>query len=73
MLGCKAMPDFVVALLTATAFCLAVIALNALTRLAIQWHLAPHDLAENGFVQYGGALALARVAQSRIPARRLPQ
>jgi hypothetical protein len=66
------MPDFVATLLAAAAFCLALVALNALTRLLVQWQLAPHEMAPNGFLQYGGALALARVAYRRAPARRLP-
>ena len=65
------MPDFVAALFAAAAFCLVLVALNALTRLLIHWHLAPYDLAENGFLQVGGALALARVAYRRAPIRRL--
>lgn len=65
------MPDFVSALLAAAAFCIVLVALNALTRLLIYWHLAPHDLAENGLLQVGGALALARVAYRRTPVRRL--
>lgn len=67
------MPDFVAALLAATAFCIALLVLNALTRLLIQVHLAPHDLAENGFLQFGGALALARVAYRRAPGYRHPR
>lgn len=63
------MPDFVAALLAAAAFCIVLVALNALTRLLIHWHLAPHGLAENGFVQFGGALALARIAYRRGPVR----
>ena len=67
------MPDFVAALLAAAAFCIALPALNALTRLLIQSHLAPDQLAENGLLQVGGALVLARVAYSRTPVRRLPE
>lgn len=64
------MPDFVAALLAAAVFCIGVILLNALTRLALQMQVAPNDLAENGFVQYGGALVLARVAyRRRLPER----
>lgn len=66
------MPDFVAALLAAAAFCIVLVALNALTRLLIQAHLAPHALAENGVLQFGGALVLARVTYRRAPARRLP-
>lgn len=66
------MPDFVATLLSAAAFCLALVALNALTRLLVQWQLAPTELAPNGFLQYGGALALAHVAYRRTPVRRLP-
>lgn len=65
------MPDFVAALLAAAVFCFGVIALNALTRLVIQMQVAPADLAENGFLQYGGALVLARVAYRRRPVARL--
>ncbi len=66
------MPDFVAAALASAVFCLAVIALNALTRLALQTHLAPDGLAENGFLQYGGALALAGSTYrraTRVPGR----
>ncbi|GJD44305.1 hypothetical protein AFCDBAGC_2171 [Methylobacterium cerastii] len=66
------MPDFVAALLAAAAFCLALMALNALTRLVLQWHIAPSELAENGLLQVGGALVLARVAYRRAPTRRHP-
>lgn len=65
------MPDFVAALLASAAFCLALMALNALTRLLIHWHAAPHALAENGFLQVGVALALARLAYKRAPRRRV--
>lgn len=65
------MPDFVAALVAAAIFCAGLIVLNALTRLAMQLQIAPSDLAENGFLQYGGALALAgstwRRAQARPP------
>ncbi|KQO52159.1 hypothetical protein ACYQR9_13175 [Methylobacterium sp. CM6241] len=53
------MPDFVAALITAAVFCAGLILLNALTRWAIQTQIAPADLAENGMLQYGLALALA--------------
>ena len=66
------MPDFVAALLAAAAFCLVLLALNALTRLLLHWHVAPSELAENGLLQVGGAVALARVAYRRAPIRRLP-
>lgn len=66
------MPDFVAALVSAVAFCVALVALNALTRCLVQWHLAPHALSENGILQFGGALALARVAYRRAPTRRMP-
>ncbi len=66
------MPDFVAALLSAVAFCAALLALNALTRCLIQWHLAPQSLAENGLLQYGGALVLARAAYRRAPRERMP-
>ncbi len=66
------MPDFVAAALASVTFCLAVVALNALTRLALQAHLAPDGLAENGFLQFGGALVLARTTYrraTRVPGR----
>lgn len=66
------MPDFVAASLASAVFCLAIIALNAVTRLALQTPLAPDGLAENGFLQYGGALALAGTTYrraSRLPGR----
>jgi len=65
------MPDFVAALLAAAAFCLVLMALNALTRGLVHWHLAPSDLAENGFLQLGGAVVLASVAYRRAPVRRI--
>ena len=64
------MPDFVAALLAAAAFCLVLAILNALTRGLIAWHLAPSELAENGLLQVGSAVALARVAYKRAPIRR---
>ena len=65
------MPDFVAAALASAVFCLGVIALNALTRLALQAHLAPDGLAENGFLQYGGARLLAGTTYRR--ATRVPE
>ncbi|GJE19172.1 hypothetical protein [Methylobacterium marchantiae] len=64
------MPDFVAALITAAAFCAAVIVTNALTRWALQLHIAPADLAENGLLQYGVALAFASSAWKRALGRR---
>ena len=64
------MPEFVATLLAAAAFCLALLALNALTRLLLQSQFAPQDLGESGFLQIGGALAVARVAYRRAPQRR---
>lgn len=64
------MPEFVATLISAAAFCLTLLALNALTRLLLQSHFAPPDLGESGFVQIGGALAVARVAYRRAPQRR---
>lgn len=64
------MPEFVATLIAAAAFCLALLALNALTRVLLQSHLAPPDLGESGFLQIGGALAVARVACRRAPQRR---
>lgn len=59
------MPDFVASLAAAAVFCLALIALDALTRFALQWHIAPEGLGEPGFLQIGGALALAHVTYRR--------
>lgn len=64
------MPEFVAGLLSAAAFCLTLLALNALTRLLIQSHVAPPDLGETGFLQIGGALVVARAAYRRSPQRR---
>jgi hypothetical protein len=64
------MPEFVASLLAAAAFCLTLIALNALTRLLLQAHLAPADLGETGLLQIGGALVVARTAYRRAPTRR---
>ncbi|WP_018044403.1 hypothetical protein [Methylobacterium sp. 88A] len=59
------MPDFVAALITAAAFCAGLILLNVLTRWAIQAQIAPADLAENGLLQYGLAIALAGLTWRR--------
>jgi hypothetical protein len=59
------MPDFLATLLAALVFCLGLIALNALTRLALQWQVAPMDLAENGMLQYGLAVAAAATVWRR--------
>ena len=64
------MPEFVASLLAAAAFCLTLMALNALTRLLIQAHLGPTDLGESGFLQVGGALVMARIAYRRALQRR---
>lgn len=64
------MPEFVASLLAAAAFCLTLLALNALTRLLIQAHVAPVDLGETGLLQIGGALVVARAAYRRAPHRR---
>ncbi|MEE7447690.1 hypothetical protein MRF4_07605 [Methylobacterium radiotolerans] len=64
------MPEFVASLLAAAAFCLTLLALNALTRLLIQAHVAPADLGETGFLQIVGALLMARAAYRRAPERR---
>ena len=56
------MPEFVASLLAAAAFCLTLLALNALTRLLIQAHIAPSDLGETGYLQVGGALQMARAS-----------
>lgn len=66
------MPEFVATLLATAAFCATLLLLNALTRWLLQLHLGPQDLCENGFVQYGGALVVARAAYRRAPVR-LPQ
>lgn len=63
------MPEFVASLLAAAAFCVTLLALNALTRLLIQAHLGPPDLGETGLLQLGGALVAARVAYRRAPLR----
>lgn len=63
------MPEFVASLLAAAAFCLTLLALNALTRLLIQAQLSPSDLGETGLLQVGGALVAARVAYRRAPHR----
>ena len=59
------MPDFVAALITAAVFCAGLILLNALTCWAIQTQIAPADLAENGMLQYGLALAAAATVWRR--------
>ena len=59
------MPDFLATLLAVLVFCLGLIALNALTRLALQWQVAPMDLAENGMLQYGLAVAAAATVWRR--------
>ena len=64
------MPEFVASLLAAAAFCLTLLALNALTRILIQAHFAPPDLGESGFLRIGGALVAARAAYRRMPLRR---
>ncbi|MDP4003023.1 hypothetical protein [Methylobacterium sp. NEAU K] len=64
------MPEFVASLLAAAAFCLTLLALNALTRLLIQSHVAPLDLGETGFLQIGGALVVAHAVYRRAPLRR---
>lgn len=64
------MPDFVAALITAAVFCAGLILLNALTHWAIQAQIAPADLAENGMLQYGLALALAGFTWRRALAAR---
>ncbi|MEL6063266.1 MULTISPECIES: hypothetical protein [unclassified Methylobacterium] len=63
------MPEFVASLLAAAAFCLALLALNAFTRVLIQAHLGPSDLGETGLLQLGGALVAARIAYRRGPHR----
>ena len=56
------MSDFVATLLAALTFCVGLMLLNAVTRLALQWHVAPTDLAENGMLQYGLAMVAAGTA-----------
>ncbi|WP_443136629.1 hypothetical protein [Methylobacterium sp. Leaf399] len=63
------LPNFVAVLISVLAFTLGVVVLNGLTRLAMAAGMAPADLAENGFLQYGGAL-LAAHAIRRLTARR---
>lgn len=53
------MPDFIAFLAASALFCAAVIVLNGLTRLLLQLSGSFGDLAENGFAQYGLALAVA--------------
>ena len=57
------MPDFLAGLITVATFCLGLIGLNLLTRTGQL--LVPLELAEDGLLQYGGALALARLAWCR--------
>ncbi|WP_375407820.1 hypothetical protein [uncultured Methylobacterium sp.] len=64
------MPDFILILVAATVFCLAVVLLNALTGLAIGLKVAPADLSENGLLQYGLALVVAHLTW-RFAARRV--
>ncbi|MDO9425997.1 MAG: hypothetical protein Q7T93_04125 [Methylobacterium sp.] len=59
------MPDFVATLVASLIFCLGLMLLNAGTRLALQWYAAPADLAENGMLQYGLALAAAATVWRR--------
>lgn len=59
------MPDFIATLVAVAVFCIGVVALNALTRLALQMQLAPAGLAEGGVVQFGAALILAHAVWRR--------
>ena len=59
------MPEFIAALLATATFCLALLALDALTRLALQWGVVPGALSEGGLLQYGGAAVLARSTYRR--------
>lgn len=63
------MPDFIAALAAAALFCGAMPVLNGLTRLVLHLHWAPADLGENGFLQYGLALALAGLLWRRTTRR----
>ncbi|KQO67349.1 hypothetical protein [Methylobacterium sp. Leaf89] len=63
------MPDFIAILAASALFCGTVIVLNGLTRLLIQMHGPIGDLAENGFAQYGLALALAGLVWRRVVRR----
>ena len=62
------MPDFVAALIASLALCLGLIALNALTRWTMP--LQPFPIDENGFLQIGGAIGIARLAWRRMVASR---
>ncbi|KQP31619.1 hypothetical protein ASF49_09200 [Methylobacterium sp. Leaf104] len=64
------MPDFVALLAASALFCAALVALNGLTRLLLQMHGSIGDLSENGFAQYGLALALAALAWRRASRRK---
>ncbi|GEP10315.1 hypothetical protein [Methylobacterium gnaphalii] len=57
------MPDFVATLIAALALCLGLIALNALTRWTMP--LWPIAVDENGLLQVGGAVLIARLAWRR--------
>lgn len=59
------MPDSIAALLATAAFCAALLALDALTRLALHWGVLPGVVSEGGLLQYGGAAVLARSAYRR--------
>lgn len=63
------MPDFVAALVAAAIFCGGLILLNGLTRMIMPLSIAPADLAENGLLQYGAALALAGATWRRALGR----
>lgn len=63
------MSDFVAALAATALFCTGVLVFNALTRLALRMAWMPADLSENGFLQFGLALALS-VALFRKASRR---
>ena len=63
------MPEFTATLLATAAFCVTLLLLNAATRGLLQIHLGPQGLCEDGFVQYGCALAAARATYRRAPVR----
>jgi hypothetical protein len=68
--GRAAMPDFIALLAASALFCGALITLNGLTRLLLQVHGSVGDLSENGFAQYGLALAVAGLAWRRATRRK---
>ncbi|MGU3359225.1 hypothetical protein ACLBWX_02710 [Methylobacterium sp. M6A4_1b] len=64
------MPDFVALLARSVLFCAALVALNGLTRLLVQMNGPIGDLSENGFGQFGLALAFAALVRRRASRRK---